>query len=123
MKNMRVFIAVMTLVLAGVLGSAKAQTLTTLYSFCATSNNVFCSDGSNPGHLVHGADGNFYGSTTAGGTNDLGTIFKITPQGTLTTLHQFSGDQGVADGSFPLLSLESGGLFYGTTIAGGTNNE
>ena len=122
MKSTRIVIAVMALVLAGGAGSADAQTLTTLYSFCKTTNNFFCSDGSDPGHLVVGNDGNFYGATTSGGTNDFGTIFKITPQDTLTTLHQFSGHLGVADGSFPLLSLQSGALFYGTTITGGTNN-
>jgi uncharacterized repeat protein (TIGR03803 family) len=122
MKTIRVFIAVMILVLAAS-WSAQAQTLTTLYSFCAITNSGFiCSDGSTPSHLIHGTDGNFYGSTTSGGTNDLGTIFKLTPEGTLTTLHQFSGHLGVADGSVPLLSLESGGLFYGAAVGGGTNN-
>jgi len=123
MKTIRNIIPIMTLVLTVAVGSAKAQTLTTLYSFCSTTNNFICTDGSQPGHLIHGTDGNFYGATSAGGTNDFGTIFKITPAGTLTTLHQFSGPStnGVADGSSPLLSLESGGLFYGTTTTGGTN--
>ena len=122
MKTIRILGVAMALVLVAGAVSVKAQTLTTLYSFCKTTNNFFCSDGSDPGHLVLGNDGNFYGATTSGGSNDLGTIFKITPQGTLTTLHQFSGHLGVADGSFPLLSLESGGLFYGATTSGGTNN-
>ncbi len=114
--------AVMTLVLAVAVGSVHAQTLSTLYSFCSTTNNFICTDGNQPGHLIHGTDGNFYGATSAGGTNDFGTIFKITPTGTLTTLHEFSGTAGIADGSSPLLDLESGGLFYGTTITGGTNH-
>ena len=122
MKITRNVVAVMALVLAVGAGSTYAQTLTTLYSFCETTNNFFCSDGSDPGHLVLGNDGNFYGATTSGGSNDMGTVFKITPQGTLTTLHQFSGHVGAADGSSPLLALQSGGLFYGTTILGGTNN-
>jgi uncharacterized repeat protein (TIGR03803 family) len=42
------------------------------------------------GHLVIGADGNFYGATYAGGANGYGTIFKMTPTGTLTVLHSLS---------------------------------
>ena len=122
MKTIRVLIAIAVLVAAGWAGSVRAQTLTTLYSFCSTSNSFICTDGSQPGHLIHGTDGSFYGATSAGGTNDFGTIFRMTPAGTLTTLHQFSGTAGIADGSSPLLALESGGLFYGTTITGGTNH-
>jgi uncharacterized repeat protein (TIGR03803 family) len=121
MKFIRTFIASMILVVVAS-SSARAQTLTTLYSFCSVSNGFICTDGTQPSHLIHGTDGNFYGATSSGGSNDLGTIFKLTPQGTLTTLHQFSGHLGVADGSLPSLSLESGGLFYGTTLIGGTNN-
>ena len=66
--------------------------LTTLYSFCTQAN---CPDGSQPAAgLVQGNDGNFYGTTTMGGTNNLGTIFQITPSGTLTTLHSFNGTDG-----------------------------
>jgi uncharacterized repeat protein (TIGR03803 family) len=122
MKTIRNFIAVMILVLAAS-WSAQAQTLTTLYSFCNITNiSDICTDGSNPADLIHGTDGNFYGATLSGGTNDIGTIFTITPEGTLTTLHQFSGVAGVADGSVPILSLESAGLFYGTTRGGGTHS-
>jgi uncharacterized repeat protein (TIGR03803 family) len=96
--------------------AVKAQTLTTLLSFCNDTNS--CPDGSDPGGLIKGTDGNFYGMTSAGGTNDFGTIFKITPQGTLTTIFLFTN---VFDSS-AALSLESGGLIYGTTFAGGTNH-
>jgi uncharacterized protein (TIGR03437 family) len=90
-------------------------TLATLHSF---SNG----DGASPnGGLTLGADGNFYGTTLAGGSNNDGTIFKITPTGTLTTLHSF----GNADGSSPYFGLVMGpdGNFYGTTSAGGSNND
>ena len=57
--------------------------LTTLYSFCAQSG---CTDGSGPdAGLVQATDGNFYGTTPGGGANNLGTVFKITPGGALTT--------------------------------------
>ena len=94
-----------------------AQTLTTVYDFCAQQN---CADGSLPhAGLVQGTDGNFYGTTSQGGRD--GTVFKVTPNGALTTLHSFSG----ADGANPLAELMQGndGNFYGTTFNGGANND
>jgi uncharacterized repeat protein (TIGR03803 family) len=91
-------------------------TLTTLYSFCAQTN---CTDGLEPdARLVQATDGNFYG-TTSGGGNGWGTIFKITPGGTMTTLHRFD----VMDGANPYGGLvqATNGNFYGTTSAGGAN--
>ncbi len=68
--------------------------------------------------LVQAADGAFYGTTARGGTNQLGTIFKITTNGLLTTLWRFTGK---ADGSHPLAGLIQGkmGAFYGTTSSEG----
>jgi uncharacterized repeat protein (TIGR03803 family) len=92
-------------------------TYTTLYSFCAQTN---CTDGYSPySALVQGADGNFYGTTTLGGANLEGTIFKITTSGTLTTLHSFDGTDG--DLSKAGLILAANGSFYGTTNGGGAN--
>ena len=92
-------------------------TLTTLYSFCALSG---CPDGSVPSFyssLILGSDGNFYGTTTTGGSSNYGTIFKITPGGAFTSLHSFSG----TDGAGPIGSLmqATDGNFYGTTNAAG----
>jgi uncharacterized repeat protein (TIGR03803 family) len=98
-------------------------TLTTIHSFDLT-------DGENPNGLVLGSDGNFYGTTYLGGTASscsitgmaCGTVFKITPQGALTTLYNFAGVD-YNDGSFPAASLIQGldGNFYGTTYGGGTS--
>src|ERR1017187_7321448 len=90
-------------------------TYTTLYRFSGGS------DGAQPrGALVQGTDTNFYGTTSAGGTNGLGVVFKMTPAGMLTTLWQFSGTNA-NDGSEPLAGLIQGtnGNFYGTTFGGG----
>ena len=95
--------------------------LTVLYTFCSQSG---CTDGAFPYvGLVRGNDGNFYGTTANGGSstacaNGCGTVFKITPQGALTTLHSFDN----TDGSIPLGALiqATDGNFYGTTRYGGT---
>ena len=93
-------------------------TLTTLYSFCSQSG---CTDGDQPyGTLVLAINGDLYGTTHFGGANNYGTVFKITPSGTLTTLHSFGG----TDGAYPiggLLQAINGDL-YGTTAEGGANN-
>jgi uncharacterized repeat protein (TIGR03803 family) len=89
--------------------------LTTLYSFCSQSN---CPDGSSPSGLIQGTDGNFYGTTNGGGAIGGGTVFKITPTGTLTTLYSFcSQGSTCTDGGLPFGPLIQGndGNFYGTT--------
>jgi uncharacterized repeat protein (TIGR03803 family) len=98
-------------------------TLTTLYEFCSRAS---CADGIFPmGPLVQGRDGNFYGTTMFGGIgcsgSGCGTIFRITPRGELTTLHQFCSVPGCADGRFPAAGLvqASDGDFYGTAQQGG----
>ncbi|MEO6785188.1 MAG: choice-of-anchor tandem repeat GloVer-containing protein, partial [Chthoniobacteraceae bacterium] len=74
--------------------------------------------------LVKGSDGNFYGTTQSGGTGGLGTVFKVTPGGTFTTITSFTGTTGAALGSTPntTLLLASDGNFYGTTTGGGAGN-
>ncbi|MGB8771002.1 MAG: choice-of-anchor tandem repeat GloVer-containing protein, partial [Candidatus Korobacteraceae bacterium] len=69
---------------------------------------------------VQATDGNFYGTTYSGGTTDAGTVFKITPQGALTTLHSFD----YTDGTGPSGGLvqATDGNFYGTTSEGGATN-
>jgi len=99
-------------------------TLTTLYSFCAQSA---CTDGLEPyASLVQATDGNFYGTTAGGGVNSSGTsgtVFKITPQGSLTTLYSFCAQSACTDGYFPVgLVQATDGNFYGTTQNGGTNS-
>ena len=92
----------------------------TLYSFCSQTN---CTDGASPVEsLVLASDGNLYGTTSSGGNSrNGGTIFKVTPQGVLTTLYEFCSQLSCADGLFPQAALVQGtdGDFYGTTAYGG----
>jgi len=97
-------------------------TLTTVYSFCSQSG---CSDGYYPeAGLIQASNGDFYGTTTSGGAGGGGTVFKITPGGTLTTLHSFCSQSNCADGEYPEAGLvqATNGNFYGTTYAGGGAN-
>ena len=77
-------------------------------------------DGTFPSaNLVQGKDGNFYGTTNRGGFNKQGTVFVMTPTGTVTTLYSFEKTEG--DVTYPSAALveASDGNFYGTTSAGG----
>jgi uncharacterized repeat protein (TIGR03803 family) len=102
----------------------SSGTLTTLHSFCAQQN---CRDGAGPiAGLVLGKDGNFYGTTGYGGNNNCilggcGTVFKITPRGTLTKLYSFCAQTNCPDGAYPNgeLAQAADGNFYGTTFNGG----
>jgi len=62
--------------------------------------------------LTLGTDGYFYGTTSEGGSNSLGTIFKISANGALTTLYNFGLGQG--QNELPLIQAADGN-FYGTT--------
>ena len=108
-----------------------------LHTFAAntatTVGQVVNADGAHPvGQLVQGADGYFYGTTSAGGTNGNGTVFRIAFDGAgFQVLRQFSatvidattGFAENADGAAPLAGLTNGndGLLYGVTRSGGTN--
>lgn len=97
--------------------SLKAQTYTDMHDFdCAIEG---CSP-QYPAIPAQGRDGNLYGTTDAGGTSSMGTVFKITPGGVYTTIYNFSGLDGQnPDGG---LVLGTDGNFYGTTRFGGTSN-
>ena len=106
----------LTVLFAGV-GVNASVVLTTLASFGGTN-------GANPeAALMQAADGLLYGTTTGGGSNNLGTVFRISPAGgPVTSLASFSG----TNGAFPKAGLiqqagEDPSLF-GTTFSGGVSN-
>ena len=126
LSRMRLPSASAALALAAVLASAvittpvaQAQTLKVLHSF----NGV---DGTGPSQapLVQATNGDLYGTTGGLGGHEgrgHGTAFKITPSGTLTTLHIFFTP---ADGVGPVgLVQDTNGNLYGTTGGGGANGD
>jgi len=98
---------------------SKAGQGGSFYSFQGPPN-----DGSRP-HSCLNADshGALYGTTSEGGTQNLGTVYKLTPNGssyTESVLWNFGSISG--DGAYPLgsLGLDSKGDIYGTTSGGGS---
>ena len=91
-----------------------AGQLNTIYSFCPLTG---CADGASPlGGVTLGFDGNFYGTTQGGGSHGAGTVFKVTPTGTLTTLWNFANG---TDDSVPFYTTLQGqdGNMYGVSAA------
>ena len=73
--------------------------------------------------VIQGSDGQLYGTSSMGGTNELGTVFKLPKDGTgLAVLWRFTGTNG--DGSNPMTALVEAkdGVLFGTTQSGGTNH-
>jgi len=87
-----------------------------LYNFCSQTN---CLDGGSPrAGVIRDANGNLYGTTLMGGSNDGGVVYKLEPNGKYTPLHGFRGGK---DGTnpFAVLARDRAGILYGTTPMGG----
>lgn len=111
------FLGVLFLYIVLGLAAAHAQTYTDLHEFDCTVEGC---QPTYPEILAQGRDGNLYGTTNAGGTSGMGTVFKATPSGAVTTIYNFSGSDGWnPDGG---LVLGADGNFYGTTTIGGAHN-
>jgi uncharacterized repeat protein (TIGR03803 family) len=113
---------ILLLLVTATAATSSAQTFKVLHNFCSTSSGGYCLDGQNPeATLVQGTNGNLYGTTVNGGSNNAGTVFKITTAGKLTTIYNFCSQALCADGFGPqgALLLASNGSFYGVTAEGG----
>jgi uncharacterized repeat protein (TIGR03803 family) len=92
----------------------QAQTYTVLHSF-----QCFPNDGQAPlGSLAGDSAGNIYGTTRFGGTFAWGTVYKLSPDGTVTVLYSFTDG---TDGAEPMggVILDSDGNLYGTAARDG----
>jgi uncharacterized repeat protein (TIGR03803 family) len=77
-------------------------------------------DGSFPlATMIQASDGNLYGTTTQGGPNNWGTVYRVTPEGVYTQIAAFGTDSPEFQGAYPEgpLLQASDGYLYGTTIA------
>jgi len=108
--------------------------MTSLYNFCSQPS---CTDGSflaEGGTLALNTDGSFYGTTASGGASaanggpctpygGCGTIFQVTPGGSLNTVYNFCSQPNCVDGDVIYSGVVRGtdGNFYGTTPGQGAN--
>jgi uncharacterized repeat protein (TIGR03803 family) len=115
--------------LYGVTSSGGEHQSGTVYEFTANGNYQTLysftggADGSSPmGGLARDKAGNRFGTTSPGGSaTPYGSVYKLTPDGTLTTLDAFNGGN---DGNWPVGNLlYVGSRLYGTTMQGGTNRD
>ena len=107
--------------LYGVTGSGLA------YTILITNINAFYgllggnASGHSAGPLLLASDGNLYGATYNGGTNNQGSIFRMTtPSGAIKTVYSFTGTSGYLPSG--ALVEGSDGYLYGTAEEGGKNN-
>jgi uncharacterized repeat protein (TIGR03803 family) len=93
-----------------------AGTVTIVYNFAGGQ------DGSQPaGGLLEATDGNFYGVLNQGGAGGGGTIYRVTPAGVFTKLHDFWVASGIYPEGTPM--QHTSGKIYGTAYAGGANDD
>jgi uncharacterized repeat protein (TIGR03803 family) len=90
-----------------------ARQETVQYSFPGPIDGSFPEAG-----VIRNSAGNFYGTTTYGGTDNAGLVYKLDPAGHETVLYSFTGG---ADGAYPQAGVipDSAGNLYGTTTSGG----
>jgi uncharacterized repeat protein (TIGR03803 family) len=97
---------------------ARDGTESVLYSFCTLAS---CSDGRGPNATLIDRAGNLYGTTSGGGAQNGGTVFRIATDGTESVVYSFGSLTNCADGCDPLGNLiaDTNGNLYGTTYQGG----
>ena len=79
--------------------------------------------GNYPAAALIEVDGALYGTTSAGGANQVGTVFQLNPNGTgFRVLHSFSSPDGIGQNVVSGLMLGLNGALYGATTAGGAND-
>jgi uncharacterized repeat protein (TIGR03803 family) len=96
----------------------SAGTESILYNFCTEWG---CADGKAPLSLTRDKAGNLYGTTSAGGANGAGTIFRIDSTGEYKVLHNFCAQINCIDGNAPINLAWKSGKLYGVTGLGGAN--
>ncbi len=110
----------------GSLGGGVIYGITTGGKFTLVHTLAPATEGSNPvGELITDDNGNLFGTGSGGGSTGAGTIFKVTPAGSLTLLYTFPVDPVTflnPKGNTPLARLAgwSGSSLYGSAAFGGS---
>jgi uncharacterized repeat protein (TIGR03803 family) len=112
------FAAVLLGLAFAVAGAAQAQTFTDLHDFNAGAGDPRSSTAAG-----WRRDGNFYAESGDGGTSNLGTIFKVTPSGTVTITHTLISTDGYSSNTGGGTSLGADGNFYGNGFSGGSSGD
>jgi uncharacterized repeat protein (TIGR03803 family) len=99
-----------------VAGVAGAQTYTVLYNLGSQPGDPL--NPARQGSFAQARDGNLYSTSQAGGTISQGTVFRLTPSGTMTVVHNFDDTDGAQPNGG--LTLGTNGDLYGTTYYGGS---
>lgn len=91
---------------------AAGASLSVLHVFPSADNSGYLPQG-----LIEGSDGNFYGVTRFGGGKACGTVYRLTPAGSMAQLHVFKDEN---DGCQPVGRLLEGldGMLYGVASDG-----
>jgi uncharacterized repeat protein (TIGR03803 family) len=112
--KMKLLLSMLLVLVLEVMSGAQTYGAVTLASFPSVTNGPVLPTGG----LIIDAAGHLYGSAQ-GGVNGLGAIFRVTPEGSVSVLHSFSG----TDGSYPAVNpiRDAAGNLYGTTNQGGSS--
>ncbi len=94
-----------------------AQTYSVLHSFTDTADGAYPQGG-----VIRDSAGNLYGTANEAGAHGYGVVFRLSPAGSLTVLHNFAGPPGDGGGPTAGVIRDSAGNLYGTTAYGGIYN-
>jgi len=98
----------------------RAGTETVLHTFGSQAGDG-CLAGY--GQLIMDKTGNLYGTTRKGGTNNVGTVYKVTAAGVETVLYSFGSQSGDGNDPYGPLIMDKQGNLYGATVGGGVNGD
>ena len=124
MPSARLVFLLVVILSVAIIPPAFAGTETVIYNFCSLTN---CADGSGPylGNLIFDSAGNLYGTTVTGGTDNVGVVFELSPQGSglwkETVLHNFLTNGKDGNKPYGSLVFDKNGNLYGTTTEGGVH--
>ena len=82
-----------------------------IYNFCAEGSPCATTGGYPTGGVTLGWDGNLWGTTEDGGKDAAGTVFKVTPAGTLTLIYPFTNTKDDSAPNFTVLQGQDGNIY------------